>query len=42
MKNNTKNKEKIFNLTVQYLEGFLGGASGKEPAYQYRRHETQV
>ena len=42
MKSKHKNKEKVFNLTVSYLEGFPGGASGKEPAYQYRRHETQV
>ena len=42
MKSKHKNKEKVFNLTVSYLEGFPGGASGKEPAYQDRRHETQV
>ena len=27
---------------VVYLGGFPGGASGKEPACQCRRHETQV
>ena len=34
-----KKKKKIWSLICT---GFLGGARGKEPAYQCRRQETQV
>ena len=33
-----KSKNRICHLLV----GFLDGTNGKEPAYQCRRHETQV
>ena len=33
-----KKKKKDYD----YFKGFLDGASGKEPACQCRRHETQV
>ena len=31
-----------FEVSSTEVKGFPGGASGKEPTYQCRRHETQV
>ena len=30
---------KLISVDSKFYLGFLGGASGKEPAYQYRRHK---